>query len=47
MAVREFVDEKGVAWRLWNISPESIHPVTRAEDYLLDCFTRPRMLLPT
>jgi hypothetical protein len=38
MAVREFVDERGVEWRAWNITPESIHPVTRAEDYLVDCF---------
>jgi hypothetical protein len=38
MAVREFVDEQGKAWRVWCILPESIHPVTRAEDYLADCF---------
>ena len=38
MAVREFVDEGGRAWRVWCILPESIHPVTRAEDYLADCY---------
>ncbi|HEY2853653.1 MAG TPA: hypothetical protein VGJ18_12450 [Gemmatimonadaceae bacterium] len=38
MAVREIVDEKGKAWRVWCILPESIHPVTRAEDYLADCY---------
>ena len=38
MAVRELVDEQGKAWRVWCILPESIHPVTRAEDYLADCF---------
>ena len=38
MAVREFVDEGGKAWRVWCILPESIHPVTRAEDYLADCY---------
>ena len=38
MAVREFVDESGTAWRVWCILPESIHPVTRAEDYLADCY---------
>jgi|SRR5689334_10090735 len=38
MAVREFVDEHGKAWRVWCILPESIHPVTRAEDYLADCY---------
>lgn len=38
MAVRDFVDENGKAWRVWCILPESIHPVTRAEDYLADCY---------
>lgn len=38
MAVREFVDGEGKAWRVWCILPESIHPVTRAEDYLADCY---------
>jgi hypothetical protein len=38
MAVREVVDEQGKAWRVWCILPESIHPVTRAEDYLADCY---------
>lgn len=36
--VREFVDEGGKSWRVWCILPESIHPVTRAEDYLADCY---------
>lgn len=38
MAVREFVDDTGKAWRVWCILPESIHPITRAEDYLADCY---------
>lgn len=38
MAVREFVDEHGKSWRVWCILPEAIHPVTRAEDYLADCY---------
>src|SRR5689334_8949301 len=38
MAVRELVDERGKAWRVWCILPEAIHPVTRAEDYLADCY---------
>jgi hypothetical protein len=38
MAVREFADEHGLHWRAWNITPESIHPVTRAEDYLVECY---------
>jgi hypothetical protein len=38
MAVRELVDEQGKAWKVWCILPEAIHPVTRAEDYLADCY---------
>ena len=38
MAVREFTDSSGKSWRAWNIDPQSIHPLTRAEDYLADCF---------
>ncbi len=38
MAVREFRDSKGVQWRAWDITPDSIHPLTRAEDYLDDCY---------
>src|SRR5712691_7241412 len=38
MAVREFTDEHGVAWRAWDIRPEAIHPQTRGEDYLADCY---------
>jgi hypothetical protein len=38
VAVREFTDSKGVAWRAWDVTPESIHPITKAEDYLADCY---------
>jgi hypothetical protein len=38
MAVREFTDQSGTRWKAWDITPESIHPRTRAEDYLVDCF---------
>jgi hypothetical protein len=38
MAVREFRASDGKEWRAWEIRPEAIHPVTRAEDYLSDCF---------
>jgi hypothetical protein len=38
MAIREFADEQGRRWRAWDIRPEAIHPVTKAEDYLADCF---------
>ena len=38
MAVREFVDPEGKQWRAWDILPESIHPQTKVEDYLADCY---------
>jgi hypothetical protein len=38
MAVREFTDSRGRRWRAWDIKPEEIHPVTKAEDYLADCY---------
>jgi hypothetical protein len=38
VAVREFTDSAGRNWRAWNITPDSIHPVTKAEDYLADCY---------
>jgi hypothetical protein len=38
MAVREFRDSSGRKWRAWDIKPEEIHPVTKAEDYLADCY---------
>lgn len=34
MALREFTDGDGRAWRVWDITPEKMHPATRAEDYL-------------
>lgn len=38
MAVREFVDDKGTEWRAWEITPDTISPPTRGEDYLADCY---------
>ncbi len=38
MAVREVEDRSGRRWRAWDISPDAIHPQTKAEDYLADCF---------
>ena len=38
MAVREFRDEQGRLWQAWDIRPEAIHPPTRAEDWLADCY---------
>jgi hypothetical protein len=38
MAVREFADSHGREWRVWDVMPESIHPQTKAEDYLADVY---------
>lgn len=38
MAVREFMARDGRRWRAWDVLPEAIEPLTRAEDYLADCF---------
>jgi hypothetical protein len=38
MPVREFTDASGREWRAWDIKPEAIHPATKAEDYLADCY---------
>ena len=36
MALREFTDGDGRVWQVWDITPEKMHPSTRAEDYLQD-----------
>ena len=36
MAVRDFVDVKGVKWKVWPVTPSLIRPKTAAEDYLGD-----------
>lgn len=38
MPVRDFTDEGGRKWRAWDIRPEEIHPITKSEDYLADCY---------
>lgn len=38
MALREFMDGYGQCWRAWDVTPESIYPETRSEDYLADCY---------
>lgn len=38
MAVREFTAGDGRRWRAWDVSPDAVEPLTRAEDYLADCF---------
>jgi hypothetical protein len=36
--VREFTDREGRLWRAWEVHPEAIYPLTRAEDYLAGCY---------
>lgn len=36
MAVREFTDSRGVEWRVWDVTPAHMHPITRGEDYMAD-----------
>jgi len=36
MAFREFTDSKGIIWRVWDVTSEVLHPVTRGEDYMGD-----------
>lgn len=34
MALREFTASDGRQWRAWDVTPETMHPTTRSEDYL-------------
>jgi len=34
MAVREFTDSHDREWRVWDVTTEHMHPVTRSEDYM-------------
>jgi hypothetical protein len=36
MGLREFRDSKGVSWKVWDVRPEAIHPVTAAEEFLAE-----------
>ncbi|MGH7662967.1 MAG: hypothetical protein ACRENI_01520 [Gemmatimonadaceae bacterium] len=37
MALREFTDSAGKAWKVWNVALDDISASTRAEDFLADC----------
>lgn len=47
MPLREFTDDHGTRWRAWAIKPEEIHPATKAEDYLADCYITGWMVFET
>lgn len=34
MASREFTDSADVVWRVWDVTPTHLHPVTRGEEYM-------------
>ena len=34
MASREFTDSDGVVWRVWDVTPAHLHPITRSEEYM-------------
>jgi hypothetical protein len=34
MAAREFTDSWGTTWRVWDVTPDVMHPITRAEDFM-------------
>lgn len=34
MALREFIDSEGRAWRVWDVAPDQFHAATNWEDYL-------------
>ncbi|GAC1686889.1 MAG: hypothetical protein NVS9B3_05370 [Gemmatimonadaceae bacterium] len=34
MPIRQFRDSSGARWEVWETTPDSLHPVTRAEDYM-------------
>jgi hypothetical protein len=36
MAIRDFTDSEGTEWRVWDVTPEVMHPITRSEDYMVN-----------
>ena len=38
MAVREFTDSAGRAWRAWDVAPDELSPKTKDEDYLAQLY---------
>ena len=36
MAFREFTDSQNVVWRVWDVTVEQLHPITRGEDFMAD-----------
>ena len=36
MSIREYTDSNRIEWRVWDVTPAQLHPVTRGEDYMGD-----------
>jgi hypothetical protein len=36
MAVREFTDSNNIVWRVWDVTPAQMHPVTKNEEFMGD-----------
>jgi len=34
MPTREFTDSRGVVWRVWDVTPMHMHPITKAEEFM-------------
>ena len=34
MPTKEFTDSKGVVWRVWDVTPTHIHPITKSEEFM-------------
>jgi hypothetical protein len=34
VAAREFTDSWGTTWRVWDVTPDVMHPVTRTEEFM-------------
>lgn len=54
MATREFTDSKGIVWRVWDVTPTYMHPVTKTEEFMepwaegwltFECATEKRRLV--
>lgn len=36
MSIREYTDSSRTEWKVWDVTPAQMHPVTRGEDYMGD-----------
>jgi hypothetical protein len=36
VSIREYTDSNRIEWRVWDVTPNQLHPITRGEDYMGD-----------